>query len=1051
MEKRSAGVLGFFANHRVAANLLMVLMILAGIWGLSKLNTQFFPNFALDIATVRVVWSGATAEDVERALTIPLEQELRSVNGLKKLSSTSASGIASLTIEFHEGTDIGAALDEVRERVARVRNLPSTAKDPEISQIIRYEPIARLLIIGSDRAQLRDAVYRVRDELLERGIAKVDISGLPAREIAIEVSANRLAELGLTYQALAERVRHASQDIPAGSAGKADVALQLRGLDQQRTAQGFAQLPIVVDTQGRRTTVADIGNVVERPRDGEVALFVGGRPAVELLAQRTENADALASARILQTWLDETRPTWPESVSLEMYDQSWKLINERIELLLKNGLGGLLLVVAILYLFLNGRVAFWVAAGIPISFLATLAMIYMFGGSINMISLFGMIMALGVIVDDAIVVAENAQSNFRAGEPPDEAAENGARRMFAPVLSSSLTTIAAFLPLMLIGGIMGRIMFEIPFVVVCVVVASFVECMLVLPAHMRYALSHANARGLNRKENIVTRFRGRFDSAFERFRDDRFPRLVLLAVENRWTTIVCAIATLILAIGLIAGGRIAFTFFPGVESTIVYANASFTAGTPRDRVEAFLAELEKGLHEAETELGEQIVVAAVSRAGVSTSGDATGQRRGDQYGSMIVELVSPDQRDTRVPQLIRKWQELIVLPPGIELFTVNQRMGGPPGQDLDLRLIGKDAQTLKEASLALQEKLTSYPGVSGVEDDLPWGQEQLIYELTAAGRAAGLTSDAVGAQLRAAFDGELVQVFQTHDEEVEVKIGLPTWERETLATLSRLVLVLPNGEFSPLDTLVTLSHQRGFEALRHFDGQLAVRVSGDVDRTLNNANRILADLESSFLPQMLARYGVGFALEGRAQDQKETMGDMKTGALMALALIYIVLAWVFASYSKPLVIMVAIPFGFVGAIFGHYVMGIELTILSLFGIIGLSGIVVNDSIILVSFYQQIRAKGVRASEAIVKAAQARLRAVLLTSLTTIGGLTPLLFETSVQAQFLIPMAVSITFGIAFATLVVLLVIPATLSIAESLRHWLATRLARVSALYQNIS
>lgn len=1051
MTKRSAGILGFFANHRVAANLLMVLMVLAGFWGLSKLNTQFFPNFALDIATVRVVWSGATAEDVERALTIPLEQELRSVNGLKKLSSTSASGVASLTIEFHEGTDIGAALDEVRERVARVRNLPSTAKDPEISQIIRYEPVARLLIIGADRAQLRDAVYRIRDELLERGIAKVDISGLPAREIAIEVSASRLAELGLTYQALAERVRHASQDIPAGSAGKADVALQLRGLDQQRTAQGFAQLPIIVDTQGRRTTVADIGNVVERPRDGEVALFVGGRPAVELLAQRTENADALASARILQAWLDDTSATLPESISLEMYDQSWKLINERIDLLLKNGLGGLLLVVAILYLFLNGRVAFWVAAGIPVSFLATLGMIYVFGGSINMISLFGMIMALGVIVDDAIIVAENAQSNFRAGESPEKAAENGARRMFAPVLSSSLTTIAAFLPLMLIGGIMGRIMFEIPFVVVCVVAASFVECMLVLPAHMRYALSHVSARGSSRSENIVARFRGRFDAGFERFRDNEFCRLVRLAVENRWTTIVCAVATLILAIGLIAGGRIAFTFFPGVESTIVYANASFTAGTPRDRVEAFLSDLEKRLREAETELGEQVVVAAVSRAGVSTSGDATGQRRGDQYGSMIVELVSPDQRETRVPQLIRKWQELIVLPPGIELFTVNQRTGGPPGQDLDLRLIGKDAQTLKEASLALQEKLTSYPGVSGVEDDLPWGQEQLIYELTAAGRAAGLTSDAVGAQLRAAFDGELVQVFQTHDDEVEVKIGLPRWERETLATLSRLVLVLPNGEFSPLDTLVTLSHQRGFEALRHFDGQLAVRVSGDVDRALNNANRILADLESSFLPQMLVRYGVGYALEGRAQDQKETMGDMRTGALMALALIYIVLAWVFASYSKPLVIMVAIPFGFVGAIFGHYVMGIELTILSLFGIIGLSGIVVNDSIILISFYQQIRKDGVHASDAIIGAAQARLRAVLLTSLTTIGGLAPLLFETSVQAQFLIPMAVSITFGIAFSTLVVLLVIPATLSVAESWRNWFEVRQTGASNAHQNIS
>lgn len=1021
----SGGILGFFTHHRVAANLLMTLMILAGVWGLVKLNTQFFPNFALDMATVRVEWSGATAEDVERSLTIPLEQELRSVNGLKKISSTSATGISSLTLEFVEGTDIGAALDEVRERVARVRNLPSTAKDPEIAQIIRYEPIARVLLIGSaGRDEMRELVFRARDELLDRGVAKVDITGLPAREINIEVSSARLADLGMSFQQVSDRVRRASQDIPAGSAGKDEVAVQVRGLDQQRSAQGFADLPVIFHTDGRRTTLGDIGEINQRSRDGETELFVDGRPAVELLAQRTETADALDSARVLEQWIEDTRPRLPPTVSLEIFDQSWHLINERIMLLLKNGAGGLLLVVAILYVFLNGRVAFWVAAGIPVSLLATLGVVYAFGGSINMISLFGMIMALGVIVDDAIVVAENAQSNLQNGEEAGTAAENGARRMFAPVLSSSLTTIAAFLPLMLIGGIMGKIMFQIPFVVVCVVAASFVECMLVLPAHMKHALTHAAA-------TRTSRLRQRFDRAFEGFRDGVFSTVVTAAVNNRWTTIVAAVAVFVLSIGLLASGRIPFTFFPGVDSTIIYANASFTAGTPRQRVEAFLDHLEATLEDAEAAFGEEFVVASVARLGVSTSGDATGQRQGDQYGSMIVELTSPDQRDVLNTEFIRKWQSLIAPAPGIELFTINQRIGGPPGQDVDLRLMGRDAVNIKNAALELQEKLRSYPGVSGIEDDLPWGQEQLIYKLTAQGRAAGLTTEDVGSQLRAAFDGDLVQVFQTQDEEIEVKLSLPQSERNILATLNRLNIVLPNGSYAPLDSVVTLTYQKGFEALRHFDGRLAVRVSADVDRTLNNANRVLADLQREYLPGLMARYGIAYALEGRAEDQRETMGDMKIGAVTALALIYIVLAWVFASYSKPLVIMVAIPFGFTGAVFGHYVVGIELTILSLFGIIGLSGIVVNDSIILVSFYQQLREQGHAAASAIVEAAKARLRAVLLTSLTTIGGLGPLLFEGSVQAQFLIPMAVSITFGIAFSTVIVLIVVPAILSVTES--------------------
>lgn len=1019
------GAVHFFTHHRVAANLLMTLMILSGLWALTKLNTQFFPNFALDMATVRVVWSGASAADVEQSITTPLEQELRSVNGLKEITSTSATGVASITLEFAEGTDIGDAVDEVRERVARVRNFPSTAEEPEITQVVRYEPIARLIITGAARLdELREMSYRIKDELLDRGIAKVDITGLPEQEITVEVSSLRLQELGLTLPEIADRIRKLSQDIPAGAAGRDDVGLQLRALAQQRSAAGFAALPIVTTESGTRITVGDIATVTRRAKEGGVTLLLEGKPAVELLLQRTETSDALDAARILDEWLQDTRAVLPPNLHMRTYDESWRLIDERITVLLANGLGGLALVIAILFLFLHGRVAFWVTVGIPTSFLATLALVYLFGGSINMLSLFGLIMALGVIVDDAIVVAENAVANHERGEDPESAAEHGAQRMFYPVLSSSLTTIAAFLPLMLVGGIIGKMMFEIPFVVVCVVAASFLECLLVLPAHMRSTFLH-----IGRRE--PARFRQRLDAAFDRFRDQRFRPVVEAAVRNRFTTVVVAVCLFSIALALPLSGRVGFTFFPGVESTIIYANASFTAGSPSERVAQFLDELNVALRAAEEAVGEEMVVTAVERVGTSSSGDASGQRRGEQYGSLIVELTSPDARETRNLQFIREWQERITLPPGIELFTINQRVGGPPGQDLDIRLKGRDATALKQAALELQEKLRSYAGVSGVEDDLPWGQEQLIYHLTATGRALGLTTENMGRQLRAAFDGDLVQVFQTADEEIEVRVRLPDAERNNLAVLNRLQLVAPGGKSVPLQTLVTLEPRKDFEARRHTDGRLAVRVSADVDRSLNNSNRILADLDRTFLPALANRHRIQYSFEGRAADQAETMTDMRNGALLAVALIYIILVWIFASYSRPLVIMTAIPFGFIGAVTGHYVMGIDLTVLSMFGIVGLSGIVVNDSIILIAFYRELREAGVPVAQAIVEAACARLRAVLLTSLTTIGGLSPLLFEGSVQAQFLIPMATSITFGIAFSTVLVLLVIPAILSIVES--------------------
>jgi multidrug efflux pump subunit AcrB len=1032
---RKQDLVGAFAQHRVAANLLMIMMILSGFWALSQLNTQFFPNFALDILSVRVPWTGASAEDVERSITVPIEQELRTLDGLKEMTSTSAEGVASITLEYEEGTDMGVALDQVKEQVALIRNLPATAEEPEISRIIRYEPVAKVLVTGpSDRRELRPLAHQLERELLARGIAKITVSGLPEEEVAIQVPVARLRELDLSLDAIADRVASFSRDLPAGTIGRDDVARQLRALEQRRRTVEFERLPLQADESGRLLTLGDIATIERRPRTRQTYISVRGRPAVELALQRAEQGDSLAAARILDEWIDDARQRMPAGVELHTFDESWQLIRERILLLLKNGVGGLVLVVAILFLFLNGRVAWWVAVGIPVSFAAALFALYLFGGSINMISLFAFIMTLGIIVDDAIVVGEDALAHYQTGEAPLLAAEGGARRMLAPVMASSLTTMAAFLPLMLVSGIIGNILFDIPLVVICVILASLIESFLVLPGHLQHSF-----RALHR--GSVRRGRERLDRAFARFRDGMFRRFVGLAVANPWLTLSSAVALLVLCVGLLVGGRITFNFFPSIESTILRATVGFVSGTPPARVQAFMDHLHETLQATDRALGGDLVAVAVTRLGHIPAERGSG-KRGDQFGTMTVELIKPDARKVRNSEFIHAWQERVVFPAGIESFAVLERRPGPPGRDVEIQLTGWDPTQLKGAAVELVDTLKSLPGVTSAEDDTPFGPEQLIYRLTPEGKVTGLTVDSVGRQLRAAYDGHIAQIFQDGEDEVEVRVVLPDRERHSLASLEGLGIMLPNGNDMPVSNAVEFTTRRGFETLRHAEGKLAIEVVADVDPAVTTSDEVRARLEAELLPELRNRYQLDYSFEGRAAEQAETLGDMRRGMIYAGAMIYLVLAWVFASYGWPLVVMSVIPFGLVGAVVGHWLMGIDLTILSLFGLFGLSGIVVNDSIILAIFFRHLRGSGMAIREAIIEAACQRLRAVLLTSLTTIAGLTPLLFETSLQAQFLIPMAVSISFGLAFATLLVLVLVPTLLSLYER-------GLARVAAARRN--
>jgi multidrug efflux pump subunit AcrB len=647
-----------------------------------------------------------------------------------------------------------------------------------------------------------------------------------------------------------------------------------------------------------------------------------------------------------------------------------------------------------------------------------------------MISLFGMILVLGIVVDDAIVVGEHAEMQRAQGKDGLTAAELGAKRMAAPVLASILTTIAAFLPMFVVGDIIGTIIRAIPMVVVAALVCSLIECFLVLPGHLRHALAGDPAKMLPA--------RAMFNRWFDRVRDGWFRRFVGMALRRRYTAIAMAVATMIIAIGLIAGGRVGFTFFPTPEVDVIFGNVKLVAGSSREAVREALLKIEAAAYETEAELspGEPLIVASVANVGTHLGSDGPGGvSRGQTYGSVFLQLIPSEERDVRTPAFVAAWKARLPEIADVETLSFPPVGAGPPGREIDIRLFGGEPAVLKQAGSEVQTLAASYPGISDLEDTLPFGKQELILSLTPAGRAMGFTTQSVGRQVRDAYEGAIAKRFARGDEEVVVRVQL---DQSLLAeqALEDLYLRGPTGAEVALGEVVTMTTQRGFATIRRQDGFREIAIAGEVDETVTTSQEVLAALEPD-VAAIAKTYGLQYRFAGKAEEQAQTFGDMKIGAVTGLALIYIILAWVFGSYWLPLAVMSIIPFGMIGVSFGHFLMGYDLTFLSMVGMLGLSGILVNDSIVLISTIDRRIRDGQPLMEAIEHGTTDRFRAVLLTSLTTIGGLVPLMFETSTQAQFLIPMAITIVFGLAIATALVLVVVPCLVAIGADVRGGIA--------------
>ncbi|MEM7694905.1 MAG: efflux RND transporter permease subunit [Pseudomonadota bacterium] len=1103
MPRSPFALISFFTRHPNAANILMALMLALGLFSIANLTTRFWPPANLSQVEVSIAWPGASAEDVSANILDAVEPTVRFLSDVTEIRSYAREGSAFTSIEFQPGTDMQKALGDVEQAIAGITTLPEDAERPQIATDAIRDPVAKIGVAGPfTEAALQVFARKIRDDLLERGLDRVTLGGVREREIVVDAREHDLLRHGLTTADIAAAIRGNTRDRPSGVLDGA-VDRQVRVLGGEETPAAIAAVVVKALPSGEALTVGDVATVRDGFSRGGITGLRTGNPAIELTVQRAQNDDALASDRLVRAYLAEVGPTLPQSLNISLYDVRTDRLWERISILVRNGWQGLAIVLVVLFLFLRAKIAFWVALGIPVAFAGTLAVMFATGQTINMVSLFALIMMLGVIVDDAIVVGEHADTLAARGLSATEAAERGASEMLVPVLASSVTTIAAFGPIFMMRDVMGQMFSAIPLVAIAIIIASVIECFLILPGHLSHAaqtttlrigrflrltiiaglgaamltalfalirnaspealsavfslpplllavvavlLSLTAAAFVERRlaqragratPGAMERFRLAFDARFAAVRDGPFHRFVAASYHFRYTTLAIAAGTIMVIVyGLyIGGGHVKFVFFPAPEAEFVQARVEFHPGTPRERVISGVAAIERALTAAERSFGDDPLVedvyALIGRAG---------RDRGDNLATLNVQLTASELRDVRTPAITRAWRKTVPDIAGIKRLSIAERRGGPPGRDVDLKLTGAAPSTLKAAATDAATQIAAIPGVAGVTDDLPLGKPEVALSLTARGKALGFTAERVGAQVRGAFEGEIARRLALGDEEVPIRVRQRAGGEAV--PLTNLFLKSPDGAFVPLTEIASFDERNTFSVILRRDGDITISVFADVDTETVTPQEVTEEIRTAILPGLEARYGVRGEFGGRDRERRRSFEDLRQGAYLALAIIYLTLAVVFGSYWRPIVIMLIIPFGAVGAILGHALLGMNLTIVSFAGLLGLAGILVNDSIILVRRFDERLATGEAAATAAIGASADRFRAVLLTSLTTIGGLIPLLFETSTSAQFLVPMAVTIVFGLAAATVLVLVLVPTLIGIGLDIGRVVTTLIGR---------
>ncbi|MCG6878150.1 MAG: efflux RND transporter permease subunit [Deltaproteobacteria bacterium] len=1036
------GMIAWFAENHVAANLLMLFLILAGAVTALTMKVEVFPEFSLDMITVTTSYPGASPSEVEEAIVRRIEERVAGLSGIKRIDSTSREGLGTVTIEVMKDWSLKKLLDEVKSEVDSITTFPNEAERPIVREVTRRNRVISLAVYGdASESTIKNLAENIKDEIINLpGITQADLAGVKTGEIHIEISEDTLRRYGLTLGKVADAVRKGSLDLPAGRVKTSGGEILIRTKGRRYYADEYRDVPILTNADGTKVTLGQIAVLSDGFEDVDLAARFQGKPCALIEVFRVADQNALTVAKTIKEFAEKIRPTLPEGMNIGIYNDRSVMLKSRLDLLLRNMALGLILVSILLGLFLDLKLAFWVTLGVPISFLAGLWMLPYFDVSINMISLFGFIMVLGIVVDDAIVIGENIFRKYEEGMDPLKGSIDGAVEVGMPVVFAVLTTVAAFWPLLSGTGNMGKVMRNIPIVVILVLLGSLVESMTILPSHLNRSRRRKVRHLLKqKKEKLISR-------ALKWFIRGPYTKMVTFCVRWRYATVAVGIAILLLTVGVWKGGWIRFTFFPKVEGDTLTCSVTMPAGTSVSRTEKVVKRLEETAREtiAETEKqrpdgGEPLLEYMISLVGLHTGGHGpnagTGQS-GSHLAQVFVQLLEGEKRDVSAVDLIKLWRKKVGVIPDAESIVFQSDLFSA-GNPVEVHLSLDDHEQLLAATDDLKRELDKYPGVFDVSDSFLPGKEEMQLKLKPAAKSLGLTLSDLAQQVRAAFYGAEALRLQRDQDEVKVLVRYPEEERRSLGFVEEMRIRSPDGQEVPFRQVAEVKMEQGYASIERAQRLRVIKVTADVDETVANANEVRMDLESRILPDLKFKYaGLRYTMEGEGKEQKESLADVVSGFSVALFCIYALLAIPFKSFSQPLVVMAAIPFGLVGAIAGHLIMGLNLSLLSLMGMVGLSGVVVNDSLVLIDAANRIRKKGATAKESVILAGSLRFRAIILTSLTTFAGLTPMILEKSIQAQFLIPMAVSLGFGVMFATGITLLLIPCGYAILDDFHNLL---------------
>ncbi len=1048
------GPIAWMAKNSVAANLLMAILLIGGLFGVVNIKQEVFPAFDLDLIRVTVPYPGASPDEVEQGIILAVEEAVRGVDGVKRVTSGASEGAGTIAVELLIDADPDRVLADVKSAVDRIRSFPVEAEDPEIAIATRSQRVISLVIAGDQTlATLQELAERAREEMLgSPNVTQVEIEGVPALEIAIEVSREKLEEFGLTLQDVANQVRFASLELPGGGIKTEGGEILVRLSDRKRSGTEFGEMILRSTASGASVRLSDVATIRDAHAETDQSNYYNGQPAVRVTAYRVGAETPQDVADAVLAFAEQMRGDVPENVTIAVWNDDSEMLRGRIDLLVRNAKMGLVLVLVVLALFLNLRLAFWVAMGIPVSFLGTFLLMPRLDLTVNMVSLFALIVTLGMVVDDAIIIGEAGFSKALGGKSKLAAAIEGAKEMAVPVTFAILTTIAAFSPLLMIPGLFGKIFRIIPLMVITVLLFSLLESFFILPAHLAHMDSPPKGP-LGRAAHSLFAF---FEAPFKIVQawvakglawniEFLYKPAVNAAISWRYAAVAIALAMFMGAVGLVGSGTVPFSFFPVLEGDVITATVRFPYGTNVDRTGAAGELIQAAAQRTIEEFGGGAVLRGTylmvgsgpERRG---PGPATGDK-GSHVLAMQVNLVPTDQRDFTSESFKNAWQTATPEILGANSVIFSSNVGPSAGSAVAIQLSHRSNDVLARASADLAGALGGFSDLTNIENGYASGKQQIDFTLKEAPAVAlGLTTQMVASQIRAAFYGAEALREQRGRNELKVMVRLPEEQRRSEFDLEALQIRTPAGGFVPLGQVAEFERNRAPTTIDREDGRRVVAVTAALAAGIKSSSNVLAEVNEQIVPRLKAQYpGLEAGMVGEQREQGEVFKSLGPNFILALFVIYSLLAIPLKSYVQPLVIMSAIPFGFVGAILGHLVMGYELSFVSALGIIALAGVVVNDSLVLIDTTNRYRGEGATAHDAITNGGARRFRPILLTSLTTFFGLMPIIFETSVQAKFLIPMAVSLGFGVLFATFIILLLVPAFYMMVEDVRVLLGAR------------